>query len=76
MVVGVGMGVGLVDQLAGGFVTAVGKHDIHLGGAEAAAIDLLDVNADVGKPQTIGEAFEPPRQKRLQRRGRQAACPR
>jgi hypothetical protein len=61
MIVGVRVAVGLVDQLAGPFVTAVAQHDIHLGGAEAAAVDLLDVNADVGQPQTIGKAFDPPR---------------
>jgi hypothetical protein len=59
VIVGMRVAVGLMDEVAGRFVTAVGEDDVHLGSAKAAAIDLLDVDPDVGQPQTVGNAFNP-----------------
>jgi hypothetical protein len=59
MVVRMRMGVRLVNQLARELAAAVGEKYIHLGGPEAAAIHLLDANADAGEAESVGQSLEP-----------------
>jgi hypothetical protein len=58
MIVGVGMGVRLVDEFAGRLLPAVREPDVDLGRLYAAAVYLLDVNSDV-EAQALGQAPQP-----------------
>jgi len=59
IVVGMGMGVGRVNQLARRLVAAVREHDVDLRRPDAAAVHLLDVHADVGKAKSKRQTLKP-----------------
>jgi hypothetical protein len=59
MVVGMGMGVGRVDQVARRLMAAVSEHDVDLRRPDAAAVHLFDAYTDVGKPESKRQTLKP-----------------
>ena len=58
MVVGMRMGMRLVDGFAGRFVTAIGKRDVDFRRPDPAAVHLLDGHMD-GESESLGKSEKP-----------------
>ena len=63
VVVGMRMGVRLVNQRAGRFLAAVRQLDIDLGCPKPAAIHRLDRDPDAGQSESLGYAEQPLRRR-------------
>ena len=59
IVVGVGMGVRGMDQLARAFLATVGEEHVDLGRTDTAPVDRAHFNPDVSEAQTLGDAPNP-----------------
>jgi hypothetical protein len=59
MVMGMGMGVGLVDQLARRLLTSVSQNDIDLRCPDTAAVHRCDAHADIRQAQAKGYTLKP-----------------